>query len=125
VVASAGSSGTATCRAVRAAAPLALLRLRGLATAVLAELAVEAAQPRGSPQPLALDLRAAGAVLVGRLEDGLRELARHDLHDRRDARAHELAAVAIDDVAARRLDAHLAHAVLARLADVVLARQHL
>ena len=39
--------------------------------------------------------------------------------------SHERAAVAVDDVAARRLDLDLAHAVLARLGDVLLAREHL
>ena len=65
------------------------------------------------------------AVGVGQLEHGLGQLARHDLHDGRDARLDQRAPVAVHDVAARRLDAHLAHAVLARLADVLLAGEHL
>ena len=93
--------------------------------AVGVELALEAAQLLAGPQPGALDLGAGGAVAVGGLQHGGRQLARDDLHDRRDAGRDELAAVAVHDVAARRLDADLAHAVLARLADVLLARQDL
>jgi hypothetical protein len=108
----------------RQAAPFATLGAGG-AAAVLAQLAVQAAQARGGLQPLSLDPGAGGAVVVGELEHGLGQLARHDLNDRGDARADQQAAVAVHDVAARRLDAHLAHPVLARLADVVLAREHL
>ena len=48
-----------------------------------------------------------------------------DLHHRRRAVLHQHVAVAIDDVAARRLHAHLAHAVVARLLEVLVAGEHL
>ena len=105
-------------------APLAALGAR-VAALLLAAGALERAQLVGGGEARALRARARGAVAVGDLQLGVRQAARDDLDDRRDARAHEPVAVAVDDVAARRLDLDLAHAVLARLGHVVLAREHL
>jgi hypothetical protein len=114
-------------RAARGAdehAPLPALGAR-IAALLLAAGALERAQLVGGGQARALRLRARGAIAVGDLQLGGGQAARDDLDDRRDARAHEPVAVAVDDVAARRLDLDLAHAVLARLGHVVLAREHL
>jgi hypothetical protein len=77
------------------------------------------------PAPLGLGLRERLAVVVGLLPDAVRQVVRQHLHDGRLLGADELDAVRVHDVAARRLDPDLAHAVLARDRDVVLARQHL
>ncbi len=104
------------------AAPL--LGLRRLAP-VGGQPPLERAQVLLGGEPPALDHRERLAVLVGDVELGLRDLGREDLHDRGGARLDERLAVAVDDVAARRLDLDLAHAVVARLADVVVAGQDL
>ena len=48
-----------------------------------------------------------------------------DLDDERGAVVHQHGAVAVDDLTARRLDLHLAHAVVVGLREVLVARQHL
>ena len=123
-----GTGGTATGAAWRAAraeaAALAPLLARR-AAAALADVALERAELVGGRQPRLLGLAAELAERVRLVEHGLGQRARDDLHHRRDARLDQDGAVAVDDVAARRLDPHLADAVVARLRDVVLARQHL
>ena len=116
--------GTRAARRAHQHAALAALGAR-VAALLLAAGALERAQLVGGGEARALGARARGAVAVGDLQLGLGQAARDDLDDRRDARAHEPVAVAVDDVAARRLDLDLAHAVLARLGHVVLAREHL
>ena len=127
-LARAAAAGPATgwaWRAARASARRSRRSARVLRRSVLAARALELAQLRRGGEPLALGARERGAVGLGDLQLGLGQLGRHDLHDRRRARVDQPVAVAVDDVAARRLDADLAHAVLARLGDVVLAGEHL
>ena len=90
-----------------------------------AAAALERAQLGGRRQAILLGLRDPLAVDLGGLQLGVGQRGRGDLDDRRLLGLHERRVVAVDDVAARRLDADLAHAVLARLADVVLAGEHL
>ena len=93
--------------------------------AVGVQPALELAQrPRGG-EPPALGGGEPLAVVLGGVELGVGHRVGQDLHDRGGARLDERAAVAVDDVAARRLDLDLADAVLARLDDVVVAGQHL
>jgi hypothetical protein len=79
----------------------------------------------------ALALRALGArrhLLApgrGRVALGGGQRLGAELDDRRRAVLHEDVAVTVEDLAARRLDAQLAHAVVARLLQVLVARQHL
>ena len=110
----------------RAGQPAALAALAlGRAVPALADVAFERVQLVGGGQPGLLGLTALLAERIRLGDHRVRERAGDDLHDRRDPRLDQHAAVAVDDVAARRLDPDLADAVLARLGDVVLARQHL
>jgi hypothetical protein len=80
------------------------------------------------PLPALRPARARGDVLAprrGGVALGGRQALRIDLHDRGGAVLDEHVAVAVEDVAPRRLDAQLAHAVVARLLQVLVAREHL
>jgi hypothetical protein len=81
---------------------------------------------------LALVALRPGIALAGLLAPGGGEVAllvgqrrRVELDDDRTAVAHDDLAAAVDDLAARRLDAQLAYAVDRRLGEELVARQHL
>ena len=106
-------------------AALGLLRLRRLAPLGVREPALERPEVlrglrAGGPRP-----RRAPCGSRRRPRSVVGHGVREDLHHRRGAGLDQRPAVAVDDVAARRLDLDLAHAVLAGLADVLVAGQHL
>jgi hypothetical protein len=105
----------------RQVAPLGLRR----ASRRVAQLARERPLARHGVKPRAFGRREGLAVLVGLLANGLRQPRRHELHDGRALGLDELDVVAVDDVAARRLDRLLAHAVVDRLRDGLVAGQDL
>ncbi len=105
-------------------AALAALRPGGVAAAV-ADVALERAQAGSRGEPRVLGHPARLAELVGLLEHAVGQRAGLDLDDGRHARLHQHPAVAVDDVAARRLDDLLADLVLAGDRHVVLAGEHL
>jgi hypothetical protein len=88
-------------------------------------VALEVAELARRREAVLLGLRDALAVGLGGAQLAVGQRGRRDLDHRRLLGLHERRVVAVDDVAAGRLDAHLAHPVLARLADVVLAREDL